>query len=146
MSVYFTNNQYLKTAEEDFEAAELLFGHKYYDQVATLCSIAMTKYLKAILEAYFPNSELVPYFSTEDKKKILKRVKEQYPDFEVTEEECDWMDKIYGKAICSDGIHIIMPKQTAVDSLNVVGKLRKIAKAHDKQAVDEKRYSIMHRK
>ena len=31
MAVYFTNNQYLKTAEEDFEAAEVLYGHKYYD-------------------------------------------------------------------------------------------------------------------
>ena len=50
MAVYFTHNQYLKTAEEDFEAAELLFGHKYYDQVVELCSIAMNKYLKSILE------------------------------------------------------------------------------------------------
>ena len=54
MAVYFTNNQYLKTAEEDFEAAELLYGHKYYDQIGTLCSVAMTKYLKAVLEAIYP--------------------------------------------------------------------------------------------
>ena len=54
MTVYFTNNQYLKTAEEDFEAAELLYGHKYYDQIGTLCSVAMTKYLKAVLEAIYP--------------------------------------------------------------------------------------------
>ena len=53
---------------------------------------------------------------------------------------------IYGKAICSDGIHTIMAKQTAVDALNVISKLRKIAKQHDKKAVEEKRYSVMDRK
>ena len=100
MAVYFTNNQYLKTAEEDYEAAEVIFGHKYYDQVASLCSIAMTKYLKAVLEASYPNSECVAYFSTEDKIFILNKIKEKYPDFEVTEDECLWMDKIYGKADC----------------------------------------------
>ena len=31
MAIYFTDNQYLKTAEEDYEAAEIVFGHKYYD-------------------------------------------------------------------------------------------------------------------
>jgi len=143
MAVYFTNNQYLKTAEEDFEAAEVIFGHKYYDQVASLCSIAMTKYLKATLEAVLPNSECVPYFSTEDKKVILKKIKENIPDFDVTNEECDWMDKIYGKANCTDGIHIIMPKQTAVDSFKLVNKIRKIAKHYDKIAVDKKLYTVV---
>lgn len=146
MAVYFTHNQYLKTAEEDFEAAELLFGHKYYDQVVELCSIAMNKYLKSILESLHRNFTLVEFFSTAEKKGLLKRIREDYPDFEITDAECDWMDMIYGKAICSDGVHIIMPKQTAVDALNLLAKLRKIAKAHDKQAVDEKRYSIMQRK
>ena len=140
MAVYFTHNKYLKTAEEDFEAAEMLFGHKYYDQTATLCSIAMVKYLKAILEAVYPNEECVPYFSTEDKIKVLKRVKEAVSDIDVTEEECNWMDKIYGKANCTDGIHIIMPKQTAVDALKVLGKVRKHAMHYDKVAEHEKRY------
>lgn len=141
MAIYFTHNLYLKTAEEDFEAAEMIFGHKYYDQVATLCSVAMVKYLKAVLEAICPNSECVPYFSTEDKLTVLKRVKEKLPNFDITEEECIWMDKIYGKANCTDGVHIIMPKQTAVDALNLVSKVRKLAKIYDKEAVDDKRYA-----
>ncbi len=143
MSVYFTHNQYLKTAEEDFEAAEMIFGHKYYDQTATLCSVAMVKYLKAILEAIYPNEECVPYFSTEDKIKVLKRVKEGLPNIDITEEECHWMDKIYGKANCTDGIHIIMPKQTAVDALKVLGKVRKHAMHYDKEAEREKRYHAL---
>ena len=139
MAVYFTHNQYLKTAEEDFEAAELLFGHKYYDQVVELCSIAINKYLKSILESLHRNYLLIDFFSTKEKKDLLKRIREDYPDFEFTEQECDWMDSIFGKAICSDGVHIIMSKQTAVDALDLVTKLRKVAKAHDKVAVDEKR-------
>lgn len=143
MAVYFTNNQYLKTAEEDFEAAETIFGHKYYDQVVSLCSIAMTKYLKAILEAIYPNSECVQYYSTEDKKTILKKVKEKLTDIEITDEECDWMDKIYGKANCTDGIHIIMPKQTAVDAFKLANKIRKLAKQYDKIAADKKLYTVV---
>ena len=146
MAIYFTHNQYLKTAEEDFEAAELLFGHKYYDQTVELCSIAMNKYLKSILESLHRNFTLIDFFSLKEKKELLKRIREDYPDFEITDEECDWMDMIYGKAICSDGIHTIMAKQTAVDALNIISKLRKIAKQHDKQAVDENRYSVMQRK
>ena len=140
MAMYFTNNLYLKTAEEDFEAAEMLFGHKYYDQTATLCAIAMVKYLKAVLESIYFNAECVPYFSTEDKLIVLRRIKEKLPDFEVTEEECQWMDKIYGKANCTDGVHIIMPKNTAVDALRVLGKVRKLAKEQDKIAVAEDRF------
>lgn len=143
MAVYFTNNQYLKTAEEDFEAAEIIFGHKYYDQVVSLCSIAMTKYLKAVLEAIFPNSECVPYFSTEEKTFILKKIKEKLPDFDISDEECNWMDKIYGKANCTDGIHIIMPKQTAVDTFKLANKIRKLAKQYDKEAADKKLYTIV---
>ena len=81
-----------------------------------------------------------------EKKELLARIKVENPDFEISEAECDWMDMIYGKAICSDGIHTIMAKQTAVDALNLITKLRKIAKQHDKQAVEEKRYSVMQRK
>ena len=140
MAIYFTHNQYLKTSEEDFEAAEILFGHNYYDQVCTLCSVAMVKYLKAVLEAIYPNSECVPYFTTEDKIKVLNRIKETIPDFPVTEEECKLMDVIYGKANCTDGIHIIMPKQTAIDALNMLAKVRKLAKNYDKEAAAEHRY------
>ena len=145
MAVYFTHNQYLKTAEEDFEAADLLFGHKYYDQVVELCSIAMNKYLKSILESLHRNYTLIDFFSMTEKKDLLKRIRVDYPEFEITDVECDWMDMIYGKAICSDGIHTIMAKQTALDALNLITKLRKIAKQHDKQAVEEKRYSAMQR-
>ena len=78
MAVYFTNNQYLKTAEEDFEAAEVLYGHKYYDQIGTLCSVSMTKFLKAVLEAIYPTEESSTYYMTEDKKpmKLLRRLRE----------------------------------------------------------------------
>ena len=146
MAIYFTHNQYLKTAEEDYEAADLLFGHKYYDQVVELSSIAMNKYLKSILESLHRNFTLIDFFSMKEKKELLSRIKVDYPDFEITEAECDWMDMIYGKAICSDGIHTIMAKQTALDAINLITKLRKIAKQHDKQAVEEKRYSAMQRK
>ena len=146
MAVYFTHNQYLKTAEEDFEAAELLFGHKYYDQVVELCSIAMNKYLKSILESLHRNFTLIDFFSMKEKKELLERIRKDYPDFEISDAECDWMDTIYGKAICSDGVHTIKAKQTALDAIYLISKLRKIAKAHDKQAVDEKRYSVMQRK
>ena len=140
MSVYFTNNQYLKTAEEDFEAAETLFGHKYYDQVATLCSISMVKYLKAVLEALYTNAECVPYFSTEEKSVVLSKIKEKLSDFPVTNEECAWMDKIYGKANCTEGIHIIMPKQTAVDAFKILAKIRKLARQYDKEAQANNHY------
>ena len=143
MSVYFTNNQYLKTAEEDFEAAEVIFGHKYYDQVASLCTLAMTKYLKAILEAIYPNSECVAQYSTEDKIEILKKIKEKLPDIDISAEECHWMDKIYGKANCTDGIHVIMPKHTAVDAFKLTNKIRKIAKVYDKEAADKKLYTTV---
>lgn len=73
MSVYFTNNQYLKTAEEDFEAAELLYGHNYYDQIGTLLSVSMTKYLKAIIESIVPNDESTAFFITEDKIELLRK-------------------------------------------------------------------------
>ena len=146
MAIYFTHNQYLKTAEEDYEAADLLFGHKYYDQVVELSSIAMNKYLKSILESLHRNFTLIDFFSMKEKKELLARIKVDYPEFEITEAECDWMDMIYGKAICSDGIHTIMAKQTALDAINLITKLRKIAKQHDKQAVEEKRYSAMQRK
>ena len=143
MSIYFTHNQYLKTAEEDFEAAEIIFGHKYYDQVASLCSISMTKYLKAILEAIYPNHECVAQFSTEDKIVILEKIKEKIPNIDITQEECHWMDKIYGKANCTDGIHIIMPKQTAVDTFKLTQKVRKLAKQYDKEANEKKLYTVI---
>ena len=86
MAIYFTHNQYLKTAEEDFEAAELLFGHKYYDQVVELSSIAMNKYLKSILESLHRNFTLIDFFSMKEKKELLDSDsenlgKEEMPEF-----------------------------------------------------------------
>ena len=140
MSVYFTTNQYLKTAEEDFEAAELLYGHKYYDQIGTLLSVAMTKYLKAIIEATIPDDESSGFFTIEDKIALLKIIKERKPDILISEAECRWMDNVYGKANCTDGIHVIMPKQTIVDAFRLVANVRKYARNLDKAAVNEDRY------
>lgn len=132
MAVYFTNNQYLKTAEEDFEAAEVLYGHKYYDQIGTLCSVSMTKYLKAILEAILPPEESEAFYMTEDKIALLGKIKEKLPDFIITEQDCKWMDNIYGKANCTDGIHVIMPKQTIVQAFHLLAMVRKEARRYDK--------------
>lgn len=140
MSVYFTTNQYLKTAEEDFEAAELLYGHKYFDQIGTLLSVSMTKYLKAIIEATVPDEESSAFFMIDDKLKLLSIIKERKPDILVSEAECRWMDNVYGKANCTDGIHVIMPKQTIVDAFRLVANVRKIARDLDKAAVNEDRY------
>ena len=140
MSVYFTTNQYLKTAEEDFEAAELLYGHKYYDQIGSLLSIAMTKFLKAIIEATIPDEESGKFFITEDKVELLRTIKTVKPDLLISEAECRWIDSVYGKANCTDGIHVIMPKQTIVDAFRLVAKVRKYARDLDKAAVNEDRY------
>ena len=140
MAVYFTNNQYLKTAEEDFEAAEVLYGHKYYDQIGTLCSVSMTKFLKAVLEAIYPTEESSTYYMTEDKIAILRKIKDKIADFPISEADCRWMDNIYGKANCTDGIHIIMPKQTIVEAFRLVANVRKFARELDKAAVTEDRY------
>lgn len=134
MAVYFTNNQYLKTAEEDFEAAEALYGHKYYDQIGTLCSVAMTKFLKAVLEAIYSTEESSAYYMTEDKLVILAKIKEKLPQFPITEQDCRWMDNVYGKANCTDGIHVIMPKQTIVDAFHLLAAVRKEARYYDKEA------------
>lgn len=142
MSVYFTNNQYLKTAEEDFEAAELLYGHNYYDQIGTLLSVAMTKYLKAIIESIVPNDESTAYFITEDKIELLRTVKQFKPDILVSEAECRWIDNVYGKANCTDGIHSIMPKQTIVDAFRIVANLRKYARECDKEGLSGGRYFL----
>ncbi len=140
MSIYFTTNQYLRTAEEDFEAAELLYGHKYYDQIGTLLSVAMTKYLKAIIEATIPDEESSPYFMTENKFELLRIVKTKNPDILISEAECRWIDNVYGKANCTDGIHVIMPKQTIVEAFRLVANVRKYARDLDKLAVKEDRY------
>lgn len=143
MSVYFTNNQYLKTAEEDFEAAEVLYGHKYYDQIGTLCSVAMTKFLKAVLEAIYSTEESSAYYMTEDKITILNKIKETVPDFPITEMDCRWMDNIYGKANCTDGIHIIMPKQTIVEAFHLLAIVRREARRHDKESNHQGRYFFL---
>ena len=140
MSVYFTTNQYLKTAEEDFEAAELLYGHKYYDQIGTLLSVAMTKYLKAIIEATIPDEESSAFFMIEDKIELLNIIKLRNPDLLISAAECRWMDSVYGKANCTDGIHVIMPKQTIVDAFRMVANVRRYARELDKAAVNEDRY------
>lgn len=140
MAVYFTNNLYLKTAEEDFEAAEALYGHKYYDQIASLCSIAMTKYLKAVIEAICPPEESSAFYTTEDKLLILKKIKEKISDFPITEQDCKWMDNIYGKANCTDGIHVIMPKETIIEAFHLLAAVRKEARHHDKEATQHDRY------
>ena len=140
MAVYFTNNQYLKTAEEDFEAAEVLYGHKYYDQIGTLCAVSMTKYLKAVLEAVCPAEESAAYYMTEDKLVILGKIKEKIADFPITEQECRWMDNVYGKANCTDGIHMIMPKQTIVEAFHLLAAVRKEAREHDKNAPQQNRH------
>lgn len=138
MAIYFTDNQYLKTAEEDLEAAQITFSHKYYDQTATICSVATTKYLKAILEATLSKTEATPFYNTEDKLVLFNKAKEVMPEIDVTEEDCKWMDNVYGKANCTDGIHIIMPKQTAIDALVLTDRVRKFAKAAEKKAKAEK--------
>lgn len=140
MSVYFTTNQYLKTAEEDFEAAELLYGHQYYDQIASLLSIAMTKYLKAIIEAVVPDDVSASYFATEDKLALLAFIKQHQPDLLISEADCRWMDSVYGKANCTDGIHVVMPKQTVVDAFRIVANVRRIARDADKSTVSKDRY------
>ena len=140
MSIYFTTNQYLRTAEEDFEAAELLYGHKYYDQIGTLLSVAMTKYLKAIIEATIPDEESSPYFMIEDKHELLRIVKTKNPDILISDAECRWIDNVYGKANCTDGIHVVMPKQTIVEAFRLVANVRKYARELDKAAVSEDRY------
>ena len=139
MAVYFTNNQYLKTAEEDFEAAEALYGHKYYDQIATLCSVAMTKFLKAVIESAFDAEEASTFYNTEDKITLLNKIREKEPNFPITEKDCQWMDNIYGKANCTDGIHIIMPKQTVVEAFHLLAGVRKEARRADKQYGDTDR-------
>ena len=140
MSVYFTTNQYLRTAEEDFEAAELLYGHKYYDQIGTLLSVAMTKYLKAIIEATYPDEESSAFYMTEDKLLLLNAIHAKKPDILISEAECRWMDNVYGKANCTDGIHVVMPKQTVVEAFRLVANVRKYARELDKAAVSEDRY------
>ena len=140
MAVYFTNNQYLKTAEEDFEAAEVLYGHKYYDQIGTLCSVALTKYLKAVLEAIYPAEESSAFYMTEDKIAILNKIREKLPDFTIAEQDCRWMDSIYGKANCTDGIHVIMPKQTIVQAFHLLAAVRKEARRCDKENNREGRF------
>ena len=137
MAVYFTNNQYLKTAEEDFEAAEVLYGHKYYDQIGTLCSVAMTKFLKAVLEAVYPAEESASFYTTEDKIAILNKIKQKIAEFPISEQECRWMDSLYGKANCTDGIHVLMPKQTIVEAFHLLAAVRKEARFYDKQANPE---------
>ena len=139
MSVYFTDNQYLKTAEEDFEAADVLYGHKYYDQIASLLSIAMTKFLKSVVESIFDAEEATAFYNTEDKITILKKIKEKEPNFPITEQDCKWMDAVYGKANCTDGIHIIMPKQTVMDAFHLVAAVRKEARRADKEYSAENR-------
>lgn len=133
MAIYFTDNQYLKTAEEDYEAAEIVFGHKYYDQTVTLCAVAMTKYLKAILESVLTKADAMPYYNTEDKHVILQKIKEVLPEVYLSDDDCRWMDNMYGKANCTDGFHIIMPKQTAVEALDLAHKARKYAKQIEKE-------------
>ena len=133
MAAYFTKNQYLKTAEEDFEAAEALYGHKYYDQIGTLCSVAMTKFLKAVVEAAFDAEEAAAFYQTEDKLAILRKIKEKEPNFPISEQDCKWMDTIYGKANCTDGVHMIMPKQTVVEAFHLLAGVRKEARRADKQ-------------
>lgn len=133
MSLYFTNNQYLKTAEEDFEAADALYGHKYYDQIASLLSIAMTKFLKSVVESVFDAEEAAAFYNTEDKIVILNKIKEKEPDFPITEQDCKWMDAVYSKANCTDGIHVIMPKQTVMDAFHLVAGVRKEARRADKE-------------
>ena len=142
MAVYFTNNQYLKTAEEDFEAAEVLYGHKYYDQIGTLCSVAMTKFLKAVLESIYPTEESAAYYTTEDKLVILAKIKEKIADFPISEQDCKWMDNIYGKANCTDGIHIIMPKQTIVEAFHLLAAVRNEARRLDKESNPQGRYFL----
>ena len=139
MSVYFTDNQYLKTAEEDFEAADTLYGHKYYDQIASLLSIAMTKFLKSVVESIFDAEEATAFYNTEDKITILRKIKEKEPNFPITEQDCRWMDAVYGKANCTDGIHIIMPKQTVMDAFHLVAAVRKEARRADKEYSSENR-------
>ena len=137
-SMIFTDNQYLKTAEEDYEAAEILFGHKYYDQVASLCYIASIKYLKAVLETLYTRSESVTMMFSEDNLRLLAKIHEKFPTFEIDEIECKWMNSVYAKANCTDGVHIIMPKQTAVEAMDIAGKFRKACKAQLKNAADKK--------
>ena len=52
MAVYFTHNQYLKTAEEDFEAADLLF-----DQLMGTGVTARKEYIKLHSEEAVYNAE-----------------------------------------------------------------------------------------
>ena len=140
MAVYFTDNQYLKTAEEDFEAAEVLYGHSYYDQIATLLSVGMTKFLKSVLESIYSTDEVEDYYMTEDKIALLRKIKEKLADFPVSERDCRWMDNLYGKANCTDGIHIIMPKQGIVEAFHLVAAVRKEARRLDKEYNPQGRY------
>lgn len=146
MAVYITNNQYLKTAEEDFEAAEALYGHKYYDQIETLCSVAMTKFLKAVLESIYPTEESAAFYMTEDKFAILTKIKQKESNFPITEQDCRWMDNVYGKANCTDGIHVIMPKQTIVEAFHLLAIVRKEARRYDKENNHQSRYFFLRSK
>ena len=130
----------IAAAEEDFEAAELLYGHKYYDQIGTLLSVAMTKYLKAIIEATIPDEESSTFFMTEDKQELLRVIKTKNPDILISSAECCWMDNVYGKANCTDGIHIIMPKQSAVEAFYLLAAVRKEARRLDKESAPQFRY------
>ena len=43
------------------------------------------------------------------------------------------VDSIYGKANCTDGIHVIMPKQTIVQAFHLLAAVRKEARRCDKE-------------
>lgn len=70
---------------------------------------------------------------TEDKIVILNKIKEKLPDFTITEQDCRWMDSVYGKANCTGGIHIIMPKQTIVQAFHLLAAVRKEARRCEKE-------------
>ena len=43
------------------------------------------------------------------------------------------MDSVYGKANCTDGIHIIMPKHTIVQAFHLLAAVRKEARRCEKE-------------
>lgn len=93
----------------------------------------MTKFLKSVVESVFDAEEAAAFYNTEDKIIILNKIKEKEPNFPITEQDCKWMDAVYGKANCTDGIHVIMPKQTVMDAFHLVAGVRKEARRADKE-------------
>ncbi len=125
-------NSYYGIATNDYLYAKagLTIGEEIgnYNSVASLCSQAAEKFLKAVIEFCFADEELVSYLRTHNLRVLVTKIKERYPDANLDSKDCKWLGDFYFDARYPGDNFVLVSKEDAEECIRITETIKETVK------------------